>query len=213
MALTPKTGQQIITEFEMQVDDTTELSSVEELILLNRIYRKILAHKAWLFLQKPHTATQSTSVDYIALPSDFDYLAPAGQYSDIGETATYPYVVFVGTDLRKYIVVNYADRRQYDNKDGYCYVDPINNRLVFTKQPTSAETVQFDYIYVPDDITLVTSPVIPAKFHDMFAYGMAVDDMIIQMFEKSRSTAQENNSFFQAKLDDMCIWNDMQIQI
>lgn len=213
MAITPKTGQEIITEFEMQVDDTTELSTSEELIVLNRVYRKILEFKDWLFLIKTHSGTTSTSVPYISLPTDFDRIAMSGQSSNIGDEYDYPYQVFVGNELRRYQVVNYLDRRQYDNKDGYCYVDIANNRLYFTKQPTSAEPVSFDYVYAPDNITTGTSPVIPAKFHDMFAYGMAVDDMIIQMFEKNRSYAPENRLLFESKLQDMALWNDRQIML
>lgn len=213
MAITPKTGQIIIDEFEMQVDDTTELSSQEELVVLNRVYRTVLEYKDWLFLIKTATGTTSTSVPYVALPADFDRMAMAGQSSNIGESYDYPYIVFVGDTNRRYQVVNFLDRRQYENQDGYCYVDIANQRLVFTKQPTSAESISYDYVYAPDDIGLNTSPIIPAKFHDMFAYGMAVDDTVIQLFEKQRSYAKENYQFFKNKLDDMALWNDRQIQI
>lgn len=134
------TSEQIITGFELQVDDTTELSSTEELAVLNRIYRKILSDRAWEFLKKSHTTTTSSSVPYVSLPSDFQYLTQNNNYTQNGYEASGP-VVFVGSTYTPYRVVSWSDRRQYRDQEGYCYIDIVNSRLYFTKQPSSALSI------------------------------------------------------------------------
>lgn len=205
------TSEQIITGFELQVDDTTELSSTEELAVLNRIYRKILSDRAWEFLKKSHTTTTSSSVPYVSLPSDFQYLTQNNNYTQNGYEASGP-VVFVGSTYTPYRVVSWSDRRQYRDQEGYCYIDIVNSRLYFTKQPSSALSIEFDYAYMPSDLTLSDTPVFPERFHDMLIYGMATDDSIIQQSDKAKSYAQENNAKYKAVFDSMCLWNANLIQ-
>jgi len=204
------TGADIITKFELYIDDTTELSSVEELGVLNKRYRYVLNDRPWEFLKKEGTGTTSSSVPYVSLPADFAYLTPNQNYSTSDYPAQTP-VVFVGTTYKPYRVVSWSDRRQYNNNDGYCYIDIVNNRLVFTKQPQNAEAITFDYIYNPEDITLATSPVFPSRFHDMLFHGMCVDDFIIQQSDKAKSYAGENLASHDAILAQMGYWNSQLI--
>lgn len=206
------TGSELITRFELQVDDSTELSSSESLSILNRVYHKVLTDRPWEFLKKAHTGTTVSGQDYIALPSDFQYLSVNSNYTNTsGNEARLP-VVFVGPNYDEYKVVSWSDRRQYRDEDNVCYIDIVNSRLYFAKTPTSAKSVEFDYIYMPDDLTTATSPVFPARFHEILVYGMAVDDSVIQQSDKAKSYAGENNQKFMGIMDDMAYWNANLIQ-
>jgi|15BtaG_2_1085339.scaffolds.fasta_scaffold00263_8 hypothetical protein len=201
------TAANIIKKFELFMDDTTELSSDEALDLVNKVYQFVCMQNEWAFLHKEFSGTQSTSVDYIALPSDFAYVASNRNYSDITAYEASNPVVFVGTEYSPVKIVSYADRRQYLNQDGYAYVDLDNDRLVFTKQPASAKSVEFDYHAVPTDLTTSTSPVFPDRFHDVIYHGMCVDDFIIQQSDKAKSYARENDAKYNTYLDSMIMWN------
>lgn len=206
------TGQEIIIAFEQYVDDATELNATEELALANKYYKKILRAKPWEFLKKTKTGTLSTSVPYVALPSDFSYLAENNQTTDIAvgiDNNASPKVVFVikSGSYVPYQVVNFSDRRQYLDKDGYCYIDIVNSRLYFTLQPTSTYSYEYDYIYMPDDITTGTSPILPSDFHAMIYHAMAVDHAIITLFDKARSYAGENQAKYNDYMKDLAWYN------
>lgn len=200
------TGADIITSFELQVDDMTELSSTEELNLLNAVYQEIMGSRAWEITKKQGTGTQSTSVPYIALPTDFHSLALNHSYTDRGAYGERP-VVFVGSGYDPYQVVSWSDRRQYRTKSNVCYIDIVNSRLYFTVQPTSALAIEFDYHSVPADLATNTSPVFPSRFHKMLAFAMAVDDSILQMSDKAKSYAPENKARLEKYLEDMEYWD------
>lgn len=201
------TTQQIIEDiFRVYVDDTSELSSTQELALANRIYKKICRQRPWEFLKKTTTGTLSSSVAYITLPTDFLYMAENNQSQEVSENINGAKVVFVGSDYRPYKVINFSDRRKYREQDGYCYIDLANSRLVFTKQPVGT-SYEFDYVAMPADLILATSPVFPADFHDIIGYGMASDDYIIQQFPKAQSYAVENLSKYNDGLKDLAFYN------
>lgn len=200
----------IIKRFELYVDDMTELSSQEELDLANKIYSQICDDRPWEFLKKAATGTTSTSVSYITAPSDFAYFSENKQATD--NTRAYdgvsaPRVIFVGSTYREYKVINFSDRRQYRDQDGYVYYDAAQGRIYFTKQPTSADTYEFDYISAPTALTLATSPAFPERYQHAIYHGMAIDDDIIQRFEKARSYAGENAARYNKYLTDMRYWN------
>lgn len=204
------TSAELIAKFELYVDDGTELSTAEELSLLNKIYHKVCDDRPWEFLKKTATGTTSTTVPYIALPSDFGYIAENYSYTDDSVSTqinSAPKVIFVGTSYSPYYIINFSDRRQYLNKKGYAYVDIVNSRLVFTAQPTTAEAIEYDYIHIPTDLIISTSPIFPARFHDVIYHGMATDDYSIQQFDKSRSYADENTIKYNDYMKSMAYWN------
>lgn len=203
-------GSEIITQFEMQTDDTTELSSTEELTVLNRVYRKILNDRPWEFLKKAFTGTIGSD-GTVALPDDFKYVIQNGNYTDASYIAVRP-VVFVGSNYAAYQVVSWSDRRQYRDQDGYCYVDIVNSNLVFTTTTQAGAAIEYDYIYNPDDVAIDTSPVFPSRFHDILVYGMQVDDNIIQQSDKAKSYAGENQNKYKSVFDDLTYWNAQLIQ-
>jgi len=201
------TGQEIIDDFELYVDDGTELSTSEELSLVNKIYRKILNNRPWEFLKKEFSATTS-GLNYVTLPSDFSFFVANGEYTN--NTMSYqgnaaPKVIYVGTGI--YQLINWSDRRKYLNSTGYAYVDVNANKLYFTSTPSSGLAVVADYIYKPADITVATSPIFPTDFHPAIFHGMASEDYIIQQFDKARSYSKENSDKFDDYIVDMAYWN------
>lgn len=193
------TTSQIIEKFELFAGDETELSSSEELDLCEKIYREILASEEWEFLKKPATGTLSTSVDYVAMPTDFDRFS-TNQYNKK--------VVYIGDNYDPYEIIPYDERRLYRNMKGYAYYDARQNRLYFTAQPTEALSYEFDYLYTPDALTTAGSnPVFPNRFYDVLYHGMLIDNPIIQMSEKARSYQGENAARFAQILNSMKMWN------
>lgn len=206
------TGSTIITQFELQVNDITELSSAEELTILNRVYRKVCDEKSWEWLKKSVTGTMSSDATgyYITPPADFAYISENAQYTDISKGniigVSSPRVIFVGTSYEPYILINFDARRQYRNVVGYAYYDVVNNKIRFTGTPVST-TYEFDYIYTPDDLTTATSPVFPTRFHEIIIFGMAVEDAILQLSDKAKSYAPENQIKYNSYLANLALWN------
>lgn len=185
------TGQNIIDLFHTLTDDTSELSTTEELALANRIYKKICI-KPYEFLKKEATGTLSDTVPYIALPADFCFIpdTPVDDYSKM--------VYVNGSPIR---VVSFSDRRE----QGVAYVDMTNSRLVLSTQP-KAVTYSFDYIRIPADLTLTTSPVFPVA-NEAIAFGMATDSFIIQQWDKAKSYANENQAKYESGIRDIDYYN------
>ncbi len=207
------TGTDIVLAFELYVDDSTELSTAEEFALLNKIYRKVLNNRAWEVLKKEWSTTTDGNA-YLDLPDDFGYFTENVNFTDnsIGiDAAQSPKSILVnGVD---YKIVNWSDRRSYDGSTGVCYVDARQERLYFSETPASGLTVSGDYIYRPDAITSTTSPVFPSEFHEILYHGMAVDDMIIQIFDKARSYADQNQAMYDSYIADMAFWNSQFINM
>lgn len=206
------TSTELIIKFELQVSDVTELSTSEELILLNRIYQRVCSDRPWEFLKTSTLGTMSGSgVDgyYITTPSDFAFFYENMNWTDNAystEINQSPKAIFVGTSNTPYLIVNFADRRQYLGKTGYAYLDLANNKIVFTGTPVST-TYSMDYIKFPATLTADTSPIFPERFQDVLVYGMATENEVMQLSEKAKSYAPENAGLYQSYLDDMALWN------
>ena len=207
------TKAEIILKFHLYMDDTSELSSAEEEALFDKIYSKVMTDRPWEISKREATGTLSTSVPYVSLPTRFAYLAENANYTDPNTYAANGPVVFVGTARRQVRIVSWSDRGQYVNLDGYAYIDIVNSRLVFCKQPTAADTYSFDYIVFPTALTTAESPVFPSDYHSIIFHGMCVDDFIIQQSDKAKSYAAENNAMYKSYLEDMALWNSRLVQI
>ena len=177
------TTADIISRYNLQVDDSSELSSDEELALANEVYNTICNDRPWEWLKKTYTGVTSITVPYVALPADFKELSPNSDYKS---------VVFVGTDRSRYIVVPLSSRRDYYNTDGYCYIDIPNQRLYFMKQPTEVKDIEYDYVSYPAALTLGTSPLFNSSYHEMISYGMAAKFSNIDQEDKSKSYKTDN---------------------
>lgn len=206
----------IIKKFELFVDDTTELSSSEELDLVNKLFKKIFINRPWEFAKKQ--ASGSFSGLEIDLPADFAYLVPNYNYTDnssANDQNSAPTVIYIGANYEPIKVVNFSDRRRYYNQSGYAYVDLSRGKLVFTAQPSGA-TYEFDYVYIPADLTLSDELSVPIGFRDAMSHaiyhGMCVEDMIIQIFDKAKSYAAENQAKYTSYLADLAYINSRLLQ-
>lgn len=201
MAQPKLTSAEIITAFELQVSDVTELSSSEELSLLNKVYVKICGLRPWEFLKTAVAGAilSDTTGYYITAPTDFSSFS-------INYSAEIPKVVYVGASFQPYRVIDFSSRRLYRNQNGYVYYDAANLAIRFTGTPNEL-TYEFDYIKVPALLALGAYPIFPGQFHDMLVYAMAVDNDILQLSPKATSYAKENNAKYESDLNDMEYWN------
>lgn len=206
------TKSEIITKAQLYLDDTSELSTSEFSDLFDKMYRKVNADRPWEGTKAEHSGTTSTSVAYIALPSDFLYLTANYNYTDASEEAGRP-VVFRGSNYTPYKVVSWSDRRRYRDSNGYAYIDIGNSRLYFTKQPTVAEAVEFDYHKQMPALSNNESPWFPAEFHDMLYHFMVADDFMIQHSDKAKSYQQENWAAAESIMSRMSYWNSQLVQM
>lgn len=190
------TGDDIISKFNVQVDDASELSDDEELDLLNDVYNDVQNDRPWEWLKTTFSGTTSTSVPYIALPTDFKMISP-----NLDNETT----VFVGTQYTVYQVIGFDQRRDFRNVNGYCYIDIPNQRLVFTLQPTSAQAVEYDYIKIATPITTSSSPLFREGYHKVISFGMAAKFPSIEQADKSTSYSPENQREYLRILSDMAI--------
>lgn len=191
------TTSEILIKFETQCDDNTELSDQEELDLANDVYTEIQDDRPWEWLKKTATGTTSTTVPYIALPTDFKSVMPNFDNES---------VVFVGNDFSPYKVIPFSSRRDYRDMNGFVYIDIPNSRLYFTLQPTSALPIEYDYISVAPLLdTTSSNPLMPARFHKMIAFGMAASTPIMEQADKAKSYVNENALRFNDLLKDMAV--------
>ena len=215
MAQQSLTASQIITTFELFVSDVTELSSVEELALLNRVYLKVCSDRPYEFLKTSVTGTVLNDAIgyYITPPADFAYFIENNQFTDnsIGVyNNAVPKVIFIisGIAYSPYQIINFSDRRQYVNMVGFAYYDTANNIIRFTGTPVTT-SYEFDYIKIPALLALTDTPIFPGRFHEMLAFGMATDNDMLQLSPKASSYAQENNAKLASMKLDMDYWNSM----
>lgn len=206
------TKSEIINKAQLYLDDTSELSTEEFSDLFDMKYRDINSRKPWEGTKKEGSDTTSITVPYVALETDFLYLTANANYTTSNAEASRP-VIFVGTDYRPYHVVSWSDRRQYRDVEGYAYIDFPNMRLVFTKQPTEAKPVEYDYHGSMTALTDNDEPWFPEEFHPWLFHEMVVDDFIIQQSDKARSYAQENSSMAERYYKNMCYWNSNLVQL
>lgn len=215
------TAAQIITNFELQVSDVTELSSTEELSLLNRRYQKLCLNRPWQFLRVPANGTilSDATGNYITMPVDFAFFTENNQYTDssmsVNNNAA-PKVIFVVTSSGAYLpyqIVNFSDRRQYLNRGGFAYYDAANNITRFTGSTSGVGSLyEFDYIKVPPVLAIGDSPLFPGRFHDILTFAMATDNDILQLSPKATSYQVDNEAKYQDYLLDMQYW-DAQLQM
>lgn len=187
-------ASEIAAKFRLQVDDASELSTVEELDLMNDVYGDVCDDRDWEWLKTSLSGNTSTTVPYIALPADFKYIQPNKDNQS---------VVYVGVDFQPYTVVPFSVRREHRNQDGFCYIDVVNSRLVFTLQPTSVKAVEYDYIKIAPDLTANDAPLFRVGFHPILAFGMAARFNPLELSEKGTSYQKENTILYLEQLSAM----------
>jgi len=206
------TKAEIITKFNLFMDDTSELSSVEESDLFDKVYRRINSDRPWEGTKQEATTTTSTTVPYVDLEDNFLFLTANYNYTENNFEAGMP-VVFRGSNFSPYKVVSWSDRRRYRDNEGVAYIDVANSRLYFTKQPTSVEPVEYDYHGQATALTDTDSPWFPAEYHDVIYHFMCVESFIIQQSPKAKSYMMENIKMGEDILERMQWWNSNLVQI
>lgn len=187
-------AQDIIKKFELYVDDATELSSQDELDLLNKKYQEVCSDRPWEFLKKGYS--NSINGTSIALPDDFQYILDTQVHGIVGR--------YVFVDEKYYQLVNFQDRSSYKNS-GYCWVNLADETLEFSSSVSG--TLTYDYVSFPEDLDATDEPIFPARYHHILYHLMASDDYAIQQFDKAKSYARENEQKAEKLLEQMAIWN------
>ena len=206
------TATELITLFELQVSDITELSTTEELSILNRINNRVCSARSWEFLKTSASGMLSGSgVDgyYITIPNDFSSFSDNLQYTNntiSPQNNASPKVIFIGPKFSPTYLVNFSDRRQYLGSTGYAFLDLANDKIVFTGTPVST-AYDFDYIKTPPVLTGSDTPPMPTRFQDILVYGMASENTIIEMSPKATSYMNENKAMYDQYMLDMAYWN------
>ena len=186
----------------------TEMSDVEMEQLFDKVYSGVCSLKPWEFTKASHTATVAGTST--ALPTDFLSLTQNSQYVDNGWYGSNP-VIFVGTNYVPYTVVNWSERRQYRDRSGFAYIDTPNATLNFTA--TVNDTIEFDYHRQMPTLLNTESPAFPEEFQHIIYHGMAIEQMMLEIFEKARSYAPENELKYKDYLNRMSMWNARLIQM
>lgn len=193
----------IIKQFEVYVDDLTELSTDEEYALLTKVLNSIYNDRSWEFLRKTASVT-TTTVNTAPLPADFVSVMnnySENPYNNIPEMA----VAYVDGIPFKFVPKGNAVQMAGGN---YVTIDIVNSRLEFLTSVGTGKTVTFDYKYQPSPITSNASPIaLPELGHRYLGQVMAIDDDIIQKTEKGRSNLQANSVARAQLLRDLSHYN------
>ena len=196
---------QVIADFELFMDDTTELSTAEEIRIAEKHSQRIANLYPWLLLRAEATGTVSSAA--ITLPTRFSYILENNNYTSAGEYGTGP-TVLIGTDLAPYKVVSYEDRKSYTNKGGYCYVDIVGGTIDFTDSTADGKAYTFDYQTYPAALTATSDTIwIPDRFAPALYHSMCVDDFAIQQSDKAKSYRDENLANAQMWVNEMRSWD------
>lgn len=206
------TLQEIINKFHTYTDDQSELSSQEEIDLANDVYQDIYSDRDWEWLKKEASGTLDSftnSDSHINVPSDFMRFSVNNNMTDNTyepDNNAVPKVVYIITADGSYDpwqVVNFSDRRKYLNRSGFCWYDMRNGQIVFSMKPVN-NSYEFDYIARPPALALpADEPIFNSDFHQMIVHGMAVSSSIINLFDKARSYAPENQAKYNAALNQL----------
>lgn len=176
------TSAEIITHFRDLTDLVEgDLTSAQEVALLNRCYTELQLHKLWNWLKE--TTTLTFSDGEADLPSDFrSYTRDHNLYY-----------------LNTAFPVLPRDRVRDSD---YC-IYKSGDKLV--KKGINQEVLELDYIKVADALTTETSPIFAASFHVMLAHLMAARLDMQEQVEKGRTYAPENLAIYQDYLDRLVL--------
>ena len=193
----------IIKQFEVYVDDLTELSTEEEYALLTKVLNSIFNDRSWEFLRKTASVTTTTSKT-APLPADFVSVMnnySENPYNSIPEIP----VAYVGGIPYRFIAKGTATQKAGGN---YATIDLVNKTIEFLCEIGAGKVVTFDYKYQPSPITSNASPIaLPYVAHRYLGQVMAIDDDIIQKTEKARSNLQSNSVARAQMLRDLAHYN------
>lgn len=202
---------EIITDFELFLDDTTELSEAEEIRIAEKHSQRIANLIPWEVLKKSYASGSSVTSTTDSLPTRFAYVIENDNYSENGRYGSGP-VIYVGSTYTPWKIVSWSDRRNYRNTSGYAWVDAPNDNMEFATAPN--DTIEYDYIEYPAELTATTDTIwIPDRFAPILYHSMCADDFVIQQTEKGRSYRDEHLANYNMYLKDMQSWNFKLVQM
>jgi len=200
-----KTGQDIINNFRLLIDEQDDLSDAEVLDLAQQVIDVIVNNRPWTFLTSTATGTLNTTAVSYSLPSDFRQLTD--NYEDNGMPTR---VLFVGPNFEPYKWIDMMQRRNKRDTRGFAYIDFKQSTFVLTHPEQIIRDYEFDYIYNPENITLDTSPVIPVQFQPAIVKFMAYLWADIDQTDRSFSYALENAREYQDYIAEMAVQDAQQ---
>jgi len=194
------TKAEIITKFELYMDDMSELSSTESEELFDKVYNRINADRPW-----EGTKTEFSGTMPVTLPSDFLFFVQNYNYTDDSQYGGYPVVIVDDSPIK---VVNWSDRNRYQS--GVAYLNMRDNTLDFKE--VTGTTIKFDYHASMPTLLTTQSPWFPSIFHDAIYHGMCAEAFMMMQAEKTKSYAKEHIDWYNKYLGDMALWNARLIQ-
>lgn len=193
------TGEEIKAFFENLIDDSLDDDFTYELMNNAKNEIEMDPERNWEFLKK----TDSANTTVVGRTYSTGYNLPL----DFGQILS----VFKGTkQLNK---CNFEDQILYKNNGSWFFLDLRTGKVHVCGTETEALTLYIHYLYLTDDITAVTSPVWPARFHKLIAFKMAelfqegidADDITFKMSPQQRARAK-------VLYDGMAMW-DMHLKL
>ena len=192
-------GQEIIDHFDFLTDSSVDADRA--LVLGNQAYDRLMMKRAWNFLldtEQTQTLVAGTRA----------YSHPSTQ---IFPVAIRFYNSTTGKYSKDYKPVPYKARRKYEDIAGYYYVDYKNSNIVLTSDPSTewvGSVIEQDFTYLPDQLTLSTSPVFIRSFHPLIAFEMARFFWYNEQDEKDRAYDREFMAEYRLMLSEMETWDD-----
>lgn len=173
---------EIITNFRDLADLVEgDLTSAQELSLLNRCYTELQLFKLWNWLKE---TANLTFVNYeTTLPADF-------------RSFTRDHSLYY---LNTAFPVLPRDRMRDSD---YC-IYKNGNKLI--QKGVNEPVLELDYIKVAPALTALTSPIFPTSFHVMLAHLMVARLDIQEQVEKGRTYAPENLSIYRDYLNRLSL--------
>jgi hypothetical protein len=154
--------------------------------LANIAKNKLEGERLWQYLKKlDDTQSASSGNNYNSaktLPTDF----------------ALDYLVEVGTGFVEQTPVRFEEQHKYRQSANRYYIDLANNSF-YILGPSNGGTIYFFYKRTTPDITMVSEPVFPERFHPILAYmvagyyqaGVDSDDIYARMSPENKTAALE----------------------
>lgn len=197
--LSTQTVQELINNFELYQDDTTELAEAEEISVLNKVLRKIGKERDWFWLNVNYSGTLVNN--QLTLPTDFTKFVSNhanNQVYNIGNEN----VVFVGQTA--YPIISSTLRFQPEYSGNFAFLE---GNVLMVNNPTSND-VKFTYKKKMGQVTVVTDTLpIPVEHEDVLLYGMLIDDTMIIKLKDISSFLPQNMEMYKEHMGDLRVLN------
>lgn len=170
--------------FEALVEDSIDSDLAYQ--LMNNAKDKIEDERDWSFLKKLDTDAATSSA--IPLPADYKRTIS----------------LYVGT--QPYLQILFEQKQLFQNSALRWYLDFANSNYYIIGSNVSG-TIYHNYIYQTSDISALTSPVWPSRFHKLLAFEMAILYFAVDQGDRGRSWDDKWNVQYQLLHNSMVDWD------